>query len=133
MKYRVEERMDIGRRIYNDEMSCQGAADLYGINKHTAKRYLWLYRDTNGLAPKKGRRESLSRNVAKRASSLSGDMADYESMTREELIQELVLAMERQLKEMKERIRALCDADMESEEENSDGQGHSYRTGTKDE
>ncbi len=40
MKYRVEERMDIGRRIYNDEMSCQGAADLYGINKHTAKRYL---------------------------------------------------------------------------------------------
>lgn len=64
---------------------------------------------------------------------MSGDMADYESMTREELIQELVLAMERQLKEMKERIRALCDADMESEEENSDGQGHSYSTGTKDE
>ena len=40
MKYRVGERMDIGRRIYNDEMSCQGAADLYGINKYTAKRYL---------------------------------------------------------------------------------------------
>ena len=92
MKYRVEERMDIGRRIYNGEMSCQGAAELYGINKHTAKRYLWLYRDTNGLAPKKGRRESLSRNVVKRVPSSSGDMADYESMTREELIQELVLA-----------------------------------------
>lgn len=41
--------------------------------------------------------------------------------------------MERKLKEMKERICALCDAGMESEEENSDGQGHSYRTGTKDE
>ena len=41
--------------------------------------------------------------------------------------------MERQMKEMKERIRALCDADMESEEENSDGQGYSYSTGTKDE
>ena len=41
--------------------------------------------------------------------------------------------MERQMKEMKERIRALCDADMESEEENSDGQGHSCSTGTKDE
>ena len=35
--------------------------------------------------------------------------------------------------EMKERIRALCDADMESKEENSDGQGHSCSTGTKDE
>ena len=76
MKYRVEERMDIGRRIYNGEMSCQGAADLYGINKHTAKRYLWLYRDTNGLAPKKGRRENLSRNVVKRAPSSSGDTAN---------------------------------------------------------
>lgn len=41
--------------------------------------------------------------------------------------------MERQLKKMKERIRALCDADMESEEGNSDGQGHSCSTGTKDE
>lgn len=41
--------------------------------------------------------------------------------------------MERQLKEMKERIRALCDADSESKEENSDGQGHSCSTGTKDE
>ena len=59
---------------------------------HTAKRYLWLYRDANGLAPKKGRRESLSRSIAKKASSSSSDMADYESMTREELIQELVLA-----------------------------------------
>ena len=92
MKYRVEERLDIGRRIYNGEMSCQGAADRYGINKHTAKRYLWLYRDTNGLPPQNGRRESLSRTVARKAVSPSGDMADYESMTREELMQELVLA-----------------------------------------
>ena len=50
------------------------------------------YRDANGLAPKKGRRESLSRNIAKKASTASSNMADYESMTREELIQELVLA-----------------------------------------
>ena len=73
-------------------MTCQSAADLYGINKHTAKRYLWLYRDTNGLPPQKGRRESLSRTVARKAASPFGDMAEYESMTREELIQELVLA-----------------------------------------
>lgn len=73
-------------------MTCQSAADLYGINKHTTKRYLWLYRGTNGLPPQKGRRESLSRAVARKAVSPSGDMAEYESMTREELIQELVLA-----------------------------------------
>lgn len=92
MKYRVEERLDIGRRIYNGEMTCQGAAVLYGINRQTAKRYLWLYRGSNGLPPKNGRRESLSKAVAKRAPSPSGDMAEYESMTRDELIQELVLA-----------------------------------------
>lgn len=82
MKYRVEERLDIGRRIYNGEMNCQGAADRYGINKHTAKRYLWLYRDANGLAPKKGRRESLSRSIAKKISSPSGGMADKEKRGR---------------------------------------------------
>ena len=37
MKYRVEERMDIGRRIYNGEMSCKGAAELYGIRINTRK------------------------------------------------------------------------------------------------
>jgi transposase len=92
MKYTPEERMDIGRRIYNGELSCRIAAEIYGINKHTAKRYLWLYRDTLGLPPKVGRPESLSRAVAKMTSSSSGEMTDYESMTREELIQELVLA-----------------------------------------
>lgn len=92
MKYTPEERMDIGRRIYNGELSCRIAAEIYGINKHTAKRYLWLYRDTLGLPPKVGRPESLNRAVAKMTSSSSGEMTDYESMTREELIQELVLA-----------------------------------------
>ena len=92
MKYTPEERMDIGRRIYSGELSCRIAAEIYGINKHTAKRYLWLYRDTLGLAPKVGRPESLSRAVAKMSSSSSGEMTDYENMTREELIQELVLA-----------------------------------------
>lgn len=92
MKYRPEERMDIGRRIYDGELSCRTAAEIYGINKHTAKRYLWLYRDTLGLPPKVGRPESLSRVVAKMTTPSSGEMTDYESMTREELIQELVLA-----------------------------------------
>ena len=70
MKYMPEERMDIGRRIYDGELSCRTAAEIYGINKHTAKRYLWLYRDTLGLSPKVGRPESLSRAVAKKTSSL---------------------------------------------------------------
>ena len=45
MKYTLEERQEIGRRIYEHELTCQQAADEYGIHKHTAKRYLWLYRN----------------------------------------------------------------------------------------
>lgn len=55
MKYTLEERLDIGRRMYEHELTCQQAADEYGIHKHTAKRYLCLYRDTNGLLPQKAR------------------------------------------------------------------------------
>ena len=92
MKYRPEERMDIGRRIYDGELSCRTAAEIYGINKHTAKRYLWLYRDTLGLPPKVGRPKSLSKVISEKAFSSTGEMKDYESMTRDELITELVMA-----------------------------------------
>lgn len=40
MKYNKEERLDIGRRIYNNEMTCQQAIDRYGIAYDTAKDYL---------------------------------------------------------------------------------------------
>ena len=32
MKYTPEERMDIGRRIYDGELSCRTAAEIYGFN-----------------------------------------------------------------------------------------------------
>ncbi len=91
MKYTPEERMDIGRRVYEREMTCQAAAEVFGIHKHTAKRYLWMYRDTKGLPPKTGRPEGLQIAGAA-ASTLSGDITEYENMSREELIRELVLS-----------------------------------------
>ena len=92
MKYTLEERLDIGRRIYEHELTCQQAADEYGIHKHTAKRYLWLYRDTNGLLPQKARISTERIVNAKVAASMPDDISGYESMTKEELIRELVLA-----------------------------------------
>ena len=92
MKYTLEERLDIGRRIYEHELTCQQAADEYGIHKHTAKRYLWLYRDTNGLLPQKARISTERIVNAKVSASMPDDISDYESMTKEELIWELVLA-----------------------------------------
>ena len=92
MKYTLEERLDIGRRIYEHELTCQQAADEYGIHKHTAKRYLWLYRDTNGLLPQKARISTERIVNAKVAASMPEDISGYESMTKEGLIRELVLA-----------------------------------------
>ena len=92
MKYTLEERQEIGRRIYEHELTCQQAADEYGIHKHTAKRYLWLYRDTNGLLPQRARISADRIINAKPASSVPEDISDYESMTKEELIREWLLA-----------------------------------------
>ena len=52
MKYSKEERLDIGRRIYDGEISRYEAAEQYGIDPDTARNYMRLYRDTNHLPPK---------------------------------------------------------------------------------
>ena len=38
MKYTKEERQEIGRQIYEHELTCRQAAEEYGIHIHTAKR-----------------------------------------------------------------------------------------------
>ena len=88
MKYTKEERMEIGRRIYNGEISRYEAAEEYGINDQTARNYMRMYRDANHLPPKRGKR-SLTAPSFKTAPA---GMEDLESMTKEQLIQELVKA-----------------------------------------
>ncbi|MER2152019.1 MAG: hypothetical protein ABS900_10420 [Candidatus Limivicinus sp.] len=88
MKYTKEERLDIGRQIYDGKISRYEAAELYGINDQTARHYMRLYRDVNQLPPKHGKR-ALSVPSFKDARA---DIDDLESMTKEQLIQELVKA-----------------------------------------
>ena len=52
MKYTLEERLEIGRRIYEDEISKTDAAKEYDIGVDTARDYMRLYRDTYHLNPK---------------------------------------------------------------------------------
>ena len=88
MKYTQEERLDIGRRIYENEISRSQAVDLYGISANTARDYMRLYRDTYNLPPKSGSKSIPAPSFQKPPA----DMEDLESMTKEELIQELVKA-----------------------------------------
>ena len=54
MKYTKEQRLDIGRRIYDGEMTKYQAAEQYEISNQTARDYMRLYRHENDLSPKYG-------------------------------------------------------------------------------
>lgn len=88
MKYTKEERMDIGRQIYNNELTRYEATQRYGISDGCARDYMRLYRDANGLrgkAPGKKAGEAIIIQKNPR-------YAEFEAMTREELIGEIIKA-----------------------------------------
>ncbi len=89
MKYTLEERLDIGRRIYDGELTKYAAAEQFGISINCARDYMRLYRDTNHLPPKSNRRNS---HIAPTFSKEPASMEEFKDMTKEELIQELVKA-----------------------------------------
>ncbi len=79
MKYTREERLDIGRQIYDGELTRYKAAE---------RDYMRLYRDSNNLPPKSHR----TCGVTTISSEPPKGMDDLESMTKDELILELVKA-----------------------------------------
>ena len=91
MSYTREERLDIGKQIYNKEINKSDAAIKYRISEGTARDYMRLYRDVNGLPPK-NRIQKEKNTVKISAHSSEPDLSEYESMTKEELIKELVKA-----------------------------------------
>lgn len=50
--YTKEERLAIGKQIYEGELTKGEAASVYGISYGTAKNYQWMYRDKHGLPPR---------------------------------------------------------------------------------
>ncbi len=89
MSYTREERPDIGKQIYNNEISKSDAAIKFRISEGTARDYMRLYRDVNGLPPKNRIRKDED-TVKICAHSSEPDLSEYESVTKDELIQELV-------------------------------------------
>ena len=89
MKYTQEERLDIGRRIYEGEMTRYHAAEVYGISDQTARDYMRLYRDVNQLPAKRGKKATVK---APSFQNAPANIDELESMSKEQLIQELVKA-----------------------------------------
>lgn len=89
MSYTREERLNIGKQIYNNELSKSDAAVKYGISEGTARDYMRLYRDVNNLPPKN--RIQTDGSMAKISMcSSQPDLSTYEYMTKDELMKELV-------------------------------------------
>lgn len=89
MGYTREERLDIGKQICNNEINKSDVAIKYRIGESTARDYMRLYQDVNGLPPK-NRIQKDENTVKISAHSSKPDLSEYESMTKEELIKELV-------------------------------------------
>ena len=91
-KYTKEQRLDIGRRIYEGEIDRYQAAEEYGINDYTARDYMRLYRDTYQLPHIRG--TCGNSKVVPRTSKVTNqaNLQEYQDMSKEELIQALIQA-----------------------------------------
>ena len=91
MKYTKEQRLDIGHRIYDGEITRYEAAQQYDISFQTAWDYMRLYRDENHLPPKNGCPSGNGTCITTTVSE-PNNLETYEAMSKDELIQELVKA-----------------------------------------
>ena len=92
MKYTKEQRLDIGRQVYDGELTRYQAAKQYEISDQTARDYMRLYRSENNLPPKHGRPAVTEGRAISKTIPEMQNLKTYESMSKEELIQELVKA-----------------------------------------
>ena len=90
MRYTKEERLEIGRKVYEGTMTRYEAAEAYGISDDTARDYMRMYRDSNSPPPKSSCNSS-DTYTYKPAES-HPEISDYEAMTKKELIIELIKA-----------------------------------------
>jgi len=90
MKYTKEKRMEIARRVYDGEITTAAAGVNYELNPSSVKGYLRLYREVNGLPPKREHNSSIS--PAHIVKEKDPSLKEYEAMSREELVDALVIA-----------------------------------------
>ena len=76
--------MEIGRKIYENELTRYEAARMYGISAESARSYMREYRDAHNLPPK-----SAHTHPAIPCGKTPGCWDDYKDMSKEELLYEL--------------------------------------------
>lgn len=100
MKYSLEEKMDIGRQMYLHEITYKDAMERYDISESCAHKYMTDYKRAQGIPLKQSgcRKES---SFPLQSSGTSPDIETYMAMSKEELINELILAKANELRAKK--------------------------------
>ena len=91
-KYSKQERLKIGREIYESGMIFIEAGIVYGFSDETARRYQLFYEQYSGVEHHSGRKippKPSAEVLAKEAEPLEA-ASEYENMSKEQLIQELM-------------------------------------------
>ena len=100
MKYTRDERIDIGRQVYTHKLSHKEAMQKYGIVSSCVDTYVRLYKTENGI-PTKIYIPKLKDAVPVPKHKDQSGIEDYMAMSKEELINELILAKANELRAKK--------------------------------
>lgn len=90
MKYTKVQRLDIGRQIYSGELTYKQGIERYGITESALRKYARFYQEENHLPPRHGGRPSKGDRTFIPQSCAPRPVEEYESMSKEELIEELI-------------------------------------------
>ena len=88
MKYSKEERLAIGRRIFEKEINRSQAALEYDIDIYTARDYMRLYKASLKMEEGAGQMEA-KQSAEKGAPDRNRENRPYEEMTKTELLREI--------------------------------------------
>ena len=86
-----EQRIAIAKEIVDGSLSSREAAEKYGISKSLAAKYATDYRRENGLPVRTSTpRTPETKAIMLKSSNDSFHLEDYQSMTKDQLIEELI-------------------------------------------
>lgn len=95
MKYTLETKLDIGRRLYHKELTIPEAMKQFNMPRSTVDKCLTDYKRANGIPIK------VNGSKSNKAVESPVSMETYMSMSKEELINELILAKANELRAKK--------------------------------
>ena len=92
MSFTKEQRLDIGRRVYNQEISHTEASIQYGIALTSVNRYVHDYKVSIGVSTEQRISGKNKASSVKQPDTSSIDIEAYRAMSKDELIDELIRA-----------------------------------------